>query len=746
VLEVAHERSVRRIADEVVERPRGSLFLAVGRSARVRAQVEAELRDRAPELAHAVVTLRGDEGPWWRILKTKDELGRPDGEVLLSVAGLGEMTEEELGRILGHLNLGREERVLQRLHMLLWVGGLDGLDRFRRDASDLWGHRSGVLLFLSREDFAMSLGEPTEKPQTWESRLQEVRTELMTSTPATRQIRLLTELALHLDQLGRFDEAFTAVEQAKALLVKEGGSTRERAEAAAAVLLRELEVLLVADRTEEAFRIAMQARGVFETDPLTRILVNEQLARMHADAGRIAEAMACRAEAMDTQQSFHFHIWGGQGVLLQIRARLFCHLGALDSATRDASASLEEVEWLADRSQEDRTTCANVHADVDRVRAAVSLLKGDPLNALANAQHGVVRAVDLSAKRQASLSLSQVADAYRQLGLLADARYFTHQATELLEHRPGPIAGVTRWLAASDACEDRVEVAIARYESAVTIYRVAANVERGPHRRGHWLRVAAEVLYRDLAPLAGRARCLEAEKLLVLAAQAADEASSPEQRALTGRSRAFLAEAREQWAEAEAEHLAFLAWAEANWGPYKRAEVLLDLARVARERGDLARAVESAERARREVEMDPPEYRNRFTAIATDREIARIRKEQGDLPAAHAALEHAVAVAQGDGLRLREREVLIDLAELPPAPGRPDQRIEHAQRARAIAQDASFPVDEAEATLVLAGLHLRAGQARRARALFDQVAWIVDRIGSRAVRERAAQLRSELGT
>jgi tetratricopeptide (TPR) repeat protein len=264
-----------------------------------------------------------------------------------------------------------------------------------------------------------------------------------------------------------------------------------------------------------------------------------------------------------------------------------------------------------------------------------------------------------------------------------------------------------------------------------------------------WLRRAASVFCYDLAPLgtASTATCHydAAQDLLTQATFAAGEADSPEQHALTQQSRAFLAEARKQWDVAETEHLAFLAWAEANWGPHKRGKVLLDLARVSREQGDLQRASDHAERARREVEIDPPEYRNRFTAIAVHRELARIRKAQGDLPLAHAALEAAIAVAQGDGLRLREWEILIDLAKLPPLPGGPDQRIDHAQRARAIAQDAAFPVDEAEATLVLAGIHLQAGQGRRAQALFDQVAWIVDRNGPRALRERAAKLRTELG-
>lgn len=165
---------------------------------------------------------------------------------------------------------------------------------------------------------------------------------------------------------------------------------------------------------------------------------------------------------------------------------------------------------------------------------------------------------------------------------------------------------------------------------------------------------------------------------------------------------------------------------------------------MARERGDLPRAATYAERAQREVAIDPPEYYNRFTAIAAARELARIRKAQGDLTAAHAALGSALAITEGDKLRLREREVRIDLAELPPLPGARDARLEHAQRARTIAQDAAFPVDEAEAMLVLAELHLDAGGARRARALFDQSVWIVDRIGPAALRERAARVRAKL--
>ena len=351
--------------------------------------------------------------------------------------------------------------------------------------------------------------------------------------------------------------------------------------------------------------------------------------------------------------------------------------------------------------------------------------------------------------RDVSEALDRVASLYLRLGLFGDARLFAHRAMELLGHNPGEIAIWTWWLGARDADEGRMEPAIARYESAVSLYRAAAGAERVPHRRAEWLCEAARVLVKSLAPLVDAPAAVRhfeaAEELLEAAARAADEAASPERRAFTRWGFAHLAMASKQWDRAEVELLAVLTWAESNQGPSRRANGLLDLARAARERGDLPSAAAYAERAQREVDVDPPEYRSRFIGIDAARELARIRKAQGDLPAAHAALDAALAIARGDGLRLREREILLDLAELRPAPGSPDLRLDHAARARTIAQDAAFPVDEAEAMLVLAELHLDAGHARRARALFDQAVWIVDRIGPRPVRERAARVRAKLG-
>jgi tetratricopeptide (TPR) repeat protein len=426
--------------------------------------------------------------------------------------------------------------------------------------------------------------------------------------------------------------------------------------------------------------------------------------------------------------------------------------GAIEAAVQGAAAACEELKQLPRKrrwTEHDDEVLPEVLSSVDGLLADVSLERGDMQRALDHAHRCLTREVGRASVRDVPEALDRVTNLYRRLGLFSDARLFAQHAIELLKYNPGVVAGWTLWLGFRDDNEARIESAISRYESALSLYLAAAEAEHGPHRRAGWLREAAYVLYYGLAfraDAATAARHFEAaEALLGQAARAADEAASPEERALTRRRFAALAEARKQWAQAESEHLAFLAWAEVNWGPYKRAEVLLDLARVARERPDLTLAADYAQRAQREVDIDPPEYRNRFVAIAAARELARIRKAQGDATSAHTALDAALSIARGDGLRLREREILLDLAELPPPRDGPDLRLEHATRARTIAQDAAFPVDEAEAMLVLAELHLDAGHARRARAMFEQAAWIVDRIGPPAVRERASRLRDRLG-
>ena len=185
MLEVAHERSVRRIASEVTERPRGSLYLAVGCSTEVRAAVEEALGERAAGMAVVRVTLGEGEAPWARILAAQEGSGRGASEVIVAVAGLGELGEDKLDLMLAHLNLGREVRVVNRLHVVLWVGMLDRLDRFRTVAPDLWGHRSSVELFLSHEDFEVAFADLglAEVPKSAETVLRETEEALASPPP-----------------------------------------------------------------------------------------------------------------------------------------------------------------------------------------------------------------------------------------------------------------------------------------------------------------------------------------------------------------------------------------------------------------------------------------------------------------------------------------------------------------------------------------------------------------------------------
>jgi tetratricopeptide (TPR) repeat protein len=512
--------------------------------------------------------------------------------------------------------------------------------------------------------------------------------------------------------------------------------------------VRKLILLRATGRSDEALRYAMN----LDQDPLSDLILHQlvkgELGRLNMLAGRVVESISYFDDALEPLAT-----QGDRAANFGVRARLFEQCGALNAAVQAAVTASKEAEQFRKlveilQPQDEHTKMQLLQLpvlSVDDTQARVCFARGDTLGALTHAHRGVARVLALGVTRIVLSTLGVVAGIYGSLGLLGDARWFAHRASEILENSPGDLAWWTRWLGARDMEEGQIQAAITRYESAVSLYQTAAREEHGAHGRASWLREAAVVLFDDLAPLSDAAPCCAiAEDLLADAARAADEAASPEQRALTQRSRAALAEARKQWDVAETGFLSFLTWAEANWGPYKRAEVLLDLARVARESGNLPQASVYAERAEHEVALDSPEYRNRYVAIAAARELARIRKAEGDSTRAHAALDAALSIARGDDLRLREREILLDLAELLPPLDGPDRRIEHAQRARSIAQGAAFPVDEAEAMLVLAELHHDAGDTRRARALFEQAVWIVDRIGPRAVRERASRLRDKL--
>lgn len=754
MLEVAHEQRVRRIAVEVRERPRGSLNLAVGCSAEVRAAVEAALGEREPGILVVRVTLDEDHGPWTRILAALEASGRPASEVVLSVAGLGDMAEGKVDPILAQLNLGRELRVVNRLHVLLWVGQIDRLDRFRTAAPDLWGHRSGVALFLSHDDFDVPLAAlvPAEVPKDVEAVLRETEEKLASSPQGASWIRLLNRKAACLNHLGRMDEALHALQDAESVLSKLRLSPRTQADEHAVLVQTKLGLLASAGRTEEAFEEATTLEQDEDCDPLLRYVARSEITSWHIAAGRVREGLTYRADVLAMIPTLRVEIGGGRSWKLAEGARLFASLGALEAAVREAGAASGEIENIR-RTQgwdeEDEATRPGVLSSVDYVLAEVGLQRGDTHRALDHAHRRLTREGGFGSVFSISGALDEVADMYHQLGLFGDARRFAHQAITLLEHHPGTIAEWTRKLGILDEREQQMEMAISRYQSALSLYLAAAALERMTHERARWLRLAARTHYDALAPLVDASAAVRhfeaAEELLGQAMREADEAASPEVHAITRWWFATLARRREQWARAEAELLSFLTWAEAHWGPYKRAQVLLDLAEVARERVDLSRAAEYAERARREVDLDPPEWRNRFVAIDAARELARIRKAQGQPDLARASLDAALTLARGDGLRLREREILLDLADLPRPSDGPDPRLDHAQRARSIAQDAAFPVDEAEAMLVLAEIHLDAGHARRARSMFDQASWIVDRIGTRAVRKRAARVRDRLG-
>ena len=152
-LPVLHEENVRRALPELTLTPRGCFLLCVGRSEAVRARVEDALAERLGA-GKAVVrgSLAGNRADLWRaMVREREGSGAAPEDTVLSFR-LGEADPADLNRF-GRLNMGREARVLGRLRLMLWLDGFEELNKFQREAPDLWVVRSDVQFYLSREDF-----------------------------------------------------------------------------------------------------------------------------------------------------------------------------------------------------------------------------------------------------------------------------------------------------------------------------------------------------------------------------------------------------------------------------------------------------------------------------------------------------------------------------------------------------------------------------------------------------------------
>lgn len=195
----------RRIARRVARRLRaGELVFAVGCDVWRRQAFEAALIGEGLEIASRKLELDGD--PWMQITALAQRGKTP-------CVSWGEGHQQ--GAFIATLNLGRERFAELSAGLLIWIGGLDAIEAFPKQAPDLWAYRGGVEWVVSIDDFWRA----TTKQKLWpvyefkkkvpagerRARLEDELSQLPKTEP--RRFSLLSELAILAEQREDFEQA-----------------------------------------------------------------------------------------------------------------------------------------------------------------------------------------------------------------------------------------------------------------------------------------------------------------------------------------------------------------------------------------------------------------------------------------------------------------------------------------------------------------------------------------------------------
>ncbi|MDO9017378.1 MAG: tetratricopeptide repeat protein [Deltaproteobacteria bacterium] len=757
-LPVPYERNVRRVVRAVQASPRGGLFICVGRSQEVRARVEAELDARlAPGRVVVRASLEGAGGePWRTIVAARDASGRGADETVLSVGigggGASEADEARDAEVLLRLNVGREVRVQQRLHLLLWVEGLVQLDRVRMKAPDLWAFRLDELFFLSAADFDVAWLR-TPEIMSFEQHLARIDRRLASTLVSTAErVDLLSDRAAALRSLGRPQEALASIEQGRRALRDLRWTDQVRDVLRSNLLWGLLTTLALLGRIHEAIERARQLHheAVASKNVLLKAATAEALAELLPEVGGFRAAIEASDEAISTiptsRNLGHPVPLGGAGFYV-VRSSIWLGMGAIDRSAAECSEAkrVAATSWMP----ESVTLSIVETSRADTILTNVDLARGKIIDALlltarvAAQRESVQHSDGLDVRRQQASSM------FERLGFLDIASLIAREGVRSSEGRHDVLCRAA-WLCALG----RIDDLLVRRNEALCRYRSAATLLDRWHRESPTGRVDAALMlariYADLLPLLldapeadhyrGQAESLLLDALKSSRKQRHVDLELKCQEALA---RLYVSTGRFD-AASRCLH-AVLKSAERYKGPSALAATWIDLARVEHARGDLPAALAHFDHARAQCERDEPLYRSRFVWKRLMVERHRTEAALGDLRAAKASLDDALTVLRAEGLRLEEMDVLQHLAELAPAPGTDDHREGAAYAALEIARDAMFPSDEARAMLTLVELGLAAGQRDAVAGQYREAAWIARELGPRELRRRAERLAHHFG-
>jgi DNA-binding SARP family transcriptional activator/tetratricopeptide (TPR) repeat protein len=166
------------------------------------------------------------------------------------------------------------------------------------------------------------------------------------------------------------------------------------------------------------------------------------------------------------------------------------------------------------------------------------------------------------------------------------------------------------------------------------------------------------------------------------------------------------------------------------------ANALSNLAVMRCDQGRLDEALEHAETATHLI----AELGERYTQAAAIGALARVRYRRGDLDAARELFADVLAVGQSSEGVYPLGNARIGLAELARDAGEYGHALNEAREALDLARRARLPLVEADALTVLAGIHLRAGDAGAAREHGERALEIHTRTGNRLGQARTLMI------
>ncbi len=141
-LEPPIERELLTFIDEIEAFPH-SLWFAVGADQALPNLVKGRLAEVGEVHVHVVA----DEPDLWARVAQDHRAGD------IHIVHLAKLSEAAERTRWVRLNLGREWRIANVAHIVLWVPGLHAFEQIRRSAPDLWAHRSGLLWLVGSADF-----------------------------------------------------------------------------------------------------------------------------------------------------------------------------------------------------------------------------------------------------------------------------------------------------------------------------------------------------------------------------------------------------------------------------------------------------------------------------------------------------------------------------------------------------------------------------------------------------------------